>query len=395
MSKILLVEDDPLVSNIYRNKLCVEGFEADAALDGETGLEMLRSFRPDAVILDLMLPKMSGVDLIKRIRAEPGCERLPVIVFSNTYLSSKIEQAWKAGATKCLSKANCTPRQLIDSLHHALAKRQDPAPGPQSPEPPPEEGPAPDEAEGDAIESELRQSLAGDLPANLAELRAAFQAAVKSDREPARLKALDKMLRRVHGLSAGAGLTGRLRLARMATAFEALLAELIEKPPTINASSLRTAASAIDCLDGLCRETHSLPEAGAPPGQALVVDDEVISRRAVNFALGKIGLKALSLDNSGAALEALVRQSFDLIILDVDMPGINGFELCAKLRELPRHKSTPVVFVTGLTDLESRAQSSISGGNDFIAKPFLFMELAVKALIYLLRPRPAPGRRTF
>ena len=78
-------------------------------------------------------------------------------------------------------------------------------------------------------------------------------------------------------------------------------------------------------------------------------------------------------------------EHFDLILLDVDMPGMNGFELCTKIRALTAYKKTPVVFVTSLNDFESRANSTMSGGNDFIAKPFLFMELAVKALLYVFR----------
>jgi DNA-binding response OmpR family regulator len=77
------------------------------------------------------------------------------------------------------------------------------------------------------------------------------------------------------------------------------------------------------------------------------------------------------------------------VFLDVDMPGMNGFELCTKLRALARNKTTPVVFVTSLTDFESRANSTISGGNDLIAKPFLFIELTVKALVYILRGKLA------
>jgi len=69
------------------------------------------------------------------------------------------------------------------------------------------------------------------------------------------------------------------------------------------------------------------------------------------------------------------------------MPEMNGFELCTKIRTLPAHKKTPVVFVTSLNDFESRANSTMSGGSDFIGKPFLFMELAVKALIYVFRTR--------
>ena len=72
---------------------------------------------------------------------------------------------------------------------------------------------------------------------------------------------------------------------------------------------------------------------------------------------------------------------------DVDMPGMNGYELCTKLRSLPPHKKTPVVFVTSLNDFENRANSTMSGGNDFIGKPFLTIELSVKALTWVVKPR--------
>jgi twitching motility two-component system response regulator PilG len=83
----------------------------------------------------------------------------------------------------------------------------------------------------------------------------------------------------------------------------------------------------------------------------------------------------------------LRENSFDLIFLDAEMPELNGFQLCTELRKLPTNKTTPVIFVTSLTKFEVRAQSSLAGGNDLIAKPFLMMELAVKALTYLLRPK--------
>src|SRR5438132_2885683 len=121
MKKILIVEDDQIVANIYRNKFSVDGFQVEIALDGQLGLEMVRSFRPDAVILDLMLPNMTGVELMKKIRLEQDFQQLPVIVFSNTYLTNMVQEAWKAGATKCLSKANCTPKQVIDVVRNAIS----------------------------------------------------------------------------------------------------------------------------------------------------------------------------------------------------------------------------------------------------------------------------------
>lgn len=116
--KILIVEDDQIVANIYRNKFSVEGYKVEVALDGQSGLEMLNSFRPDAVVLDLMLPKMTGVDFMKQVRAQQDFQQLPVIVFSNTYLTNMVQEAWKAGATKCLSKANCTAQTSDGGAPH-------------------------------------------------------------------------------------------------------------------------------------------------------------------------------------------------------------------------------------------------------------------------------------
>src|SRR5437868_6988654 len=120
MKKILIVEDDQIVATIYRNKFTGEGFKVEVANDGIVGMDMISSFHPDAVILDLMLPSLTGVEFVKRIRANPQTRDLPVIVFSNTYLTNMVQEAWKAGATKCLSKANCTPKQVIEVLRSTL-----------------------------------------------------------------------------------------------------------------------------------------------------------------------------------------------------------------------------------------------------------------------------------
>jgi DNA-binding response OmpR family regulator len=87
MKKILLIEDDQIVANVYRNKLAVEGYQTETAADGETGLKLLRTMKPHMVILDLMLPGISGVDVIKEIRKDEEFAKLPTVVFSNTYLT--------------------------------------------------------------------------------------------------------------------------------------------------------------------------------------------------------------------------------------------------------------------------------------------------------------------
>ena len=182
------------------------------------------------------------------------------------------------------------------------------------------------------------------------------------------------------------------QIARMATRSKRCSRSCTKNPRHINASTLRTVAVAVDFLGILFERGLAPNTTDLPPPSILVVDDEAISRRAVTYALEKAKLKSVSVEDPAAAYDLLCENRFDLVFLDVDMPGMNGFELCTKLRTLPAHKKTPVVFVTSLNDFESRANSTMSGGNDFIAKPFLFIELAVKALVYVLRGRLQAGR---
>ncbi len=407
MNKILIIGDDQIVANIYRHKFSVEGYQVEVALDGLAGLELVRSFRPDAVLLDLMLPKMTGVELMKKIRSEPELEQIPVIVFSNTFLSDMLQQAWKAGATKCLTKANCTPQQVIEAVRSTLSANgtdagvtadrvaasvsQAAAPSAQG-----QPGQAPGRPttgnEDAEFQADLRKSFIESFPGTLAAARRLLQGLIKSNDEAARVKPAQELYRRIHSLSANAGITGMLQIAQMADALEALLKELYEKPKNITASTLRTVALAVDFLAVLF-ERCALPEKQeALAAKVLVVDDEAISRRAITYALEKAKLKCVSLEDPQAAYKLLSEDKFDLIFLDVDMPVMNGFELCTKLRTLPAYKRIPVVFVTSLNDFDSRANSTMSGGNDFIAKPFLFIELAVKALVYVLRGKLAAAK---
>jgi len=405
MRKILIIEDDQLVANIYGNRFSREGFQVKIAPDGEAGLALVHSFRPDAVILDLMLPKLSGVELTKRIRAEAGLERLPIIVFSNAYLTSMMHQAEKAGATKCLSKAASMPRQVVELVRRLLPADAPPAAAPQAsagaaalartsrarPTVAAAQEPAACGEPDAAFQAALRQSFIEGLPATLTTLRTLLQAVVKAEDEVDRLAQIHELYRRVHALTGHAGVAGVPQVARLSDALEALLKALHEKPKSVTVSTLRTVAVAVDFLGMLCEQDLASDRLESSPANVLVVDDDAISARAVTYALTKAKLTSVIAKDPMAAYELLARDCFDLIFLDVDMPGMSGYELCTRLRTLPAHKHTPVVFVTGLNDFDSRANSAVSGGNDFITKPFLFIELAVKALVYVYRHRLQGG----
>ena len=394
MKKIAIIEDDLVIANIYRNKLNVDGFQVEIAHDGATGIELLKTFRPDLVLLDLMLPAVPGLEVLKKIRLEADFKELPVIVFSSTYLTNVVQEAWKAGATKCLSKASCTPKQIIEVVRSALKMPPtsnvfDTQITVNSTVIPQTTARTPAGDLDSLFQSEIQKTFVEILPSSLASFRALLQSIIKAENELLRLDYICDLCRRVHALTGNAALAGDLQVAQLSDALEVLLRELYEKPQNINPSTLRTVAAGVDFLGVLFSRAGQRPKVCAP-AKILAVDDDPISLRAVTFALEKAKLKSVHVENPLAALNLLMQSKFDLIFLDVDMPGMNGFELCSKLRTSQFNSKTPVVFVTNLNDFENRANSTMSGGNDFIAKPFMFIELALKALIHVLRGQLEP-----
>jgi two-component system sensor histidine kinase BarA len=97
--------------------------------------------------------------------------------------------------------------------------------------------------------------------------------------------------------------------------------------------------------------------------------------------------KPESVESGEAALALAKEKMFDAVFMDVEMPGMDGFAACLRIRQTEANRDTPVVFVTGHSDFKARSQSTISGGCDLIAKPFLPAEVRVKALTFVMRGR--------
>ena len=121
MKTVLIIDDNPVITNIYRGKLSAGGLHTEVASNGEEGLEMLDRCKPDVVLLDLMLPKVHGMDVLKRIRARAEYKALPVVVFSNSYSTDVMQQAWGFGATDVLHKSSTTPQNVVLALVRAIA----------------------------------------------------------------------------------------------------------------------------------------------------------------------------------------------------------------------------------------------------------------------------------
>ena len=125
MKKIVVVDDQAVLTSIYRAKFSAEGFQVAVAADGEQALDVIKRTRPDLVLLDLMLPKISGLEVLKQLRAHSDFKTTPIVVFSNAAQPTTVEDAWAAGATLVLSKSSTSPKQLVESVQSVLANRSE------------------------------------------------------------------------------------------------------------------------------------------------------------------------------------------------------------------------------------------------------------------------------
>lgn len=119
MSKILLIEDDSILLQMYKDKFVQANFAVETADDGEEGINKMRSFSPDAVILDLMMPERSGFDVLKFAKDDPDLKTIPIIVLTNVTIDGKeIITNW--GARAFLLKADNTPDQVLATVNQLL-----------------------------------------------------------------------------------------------------------------------------------------------------------------------------------------------------------------------------------------------------------------------------------
>lgn len=119
MYKIFIIEDDEIVAEIYKDKLQAEGYEVEVAHDGESGYLRLKTFNPDLLLLDMMVPELAGVDILKMLRGKDAFKDLPIIAFSGS--DELLEDAKRLGATRVLSKGEYVPNQIVARVTEVIA----------------------------------------------------------------------------------------------------------------------------------------------------------------------------------------------------------------------------------------------------------------------------------
>jgi CheY-like chemotaxis protein len=116
MPKILLIEDEEIMIELLQRKLLQEGYEVSIARDGEEGLKMMKELWPDLILLDMILPKKGGFEVLEEIDRNPSLKRIPVIIISNSGRPIEISKALKYGVKDWLIKTEFDPQEVISKV---------------------------------------------------------------------------------------------------------------------------------------------------------------------------------------------------------------------------------------------------------------------------------------
>lgn len=118
--KILIVDDEKFVVKALTAKLVAEGFSIDSAYDGEEALLKVNEVKPDLILLDIIMPKLDGISVLKRLKASPETQSIPVIILTNLYDDKKVSEVMKTGDTDYLVKVEHTLLDIVKAVKEKL-----------------------------------------------------------------------------------------------------------------------------------------------------------------------------------------------------------------------------------------------------------------------------------
>lgn len=411
-SKILIVDDDMILASIYRKKFQDAKFIVDVAGSGQAALLKISQDVPDVVLLDLMLGDMNGVEILEALRMNESTRKLPVIVFSNVFLGDLMEQAARAGATKCLSKSGCPPYRVIDEVQNALlrghgavaeptlatpgvpqqpllARELRPAAAPLTARPAaissrPPATTTPSIGGDEDVPENVRRDLIEQIGRRIEEVERTLPKWVTHAHNPD-APYLPALYRSIRAIAGSAGLVGCLRLGQLAVALEALFKEMKTTRTPVTASLLRTISQAVELLPVLARQTDTSHTDAFVVPLIVVAGTNPEAYSKLCRTLEAAHLRAIGLDDAYMAWKIFSTNRLDLVIIDVEGDSTQGFELAGELRASESNAETPVVFALDQEGAEVRVHASGIAGADFITKPIITLELGVKALVHLQR----------
>jgi len=120
--KILLIEDEQIIVDLLQRKLTEEGYDIALARNGEEGIKAMKAEKPDLILLDIVMPKMGGLEVMEEMQKNPDLKRIPVIIVSNSGQPIELDRAKKLGAKDWLVKTEFDPQEVIEKVVNQIGK---------------------------------------------------------------------------------------------------------------------------------------------------------------------------------------------------------------------------------------------------------------------------------
>jgi CheY-like chemotaxis protein len=125
MRKILIAEDDFFIRDIYSKVFSLSGYEVQVAVDGVDALEKIKAQPFDMVLLDIMMPRMTGIDVLKNVRTlDIPAKSVPIFIITNLGQQNVIEEAFKLGMDGYILKSQVTPQQIVDEINNFFLTKE-------------------------------------------------------------------------------------------------------------------------------------------------------------------------------------------------------------------------------------------------------------------------------
>lgn len=121
--KILIIEDDRYISKMYQLKLSLEDYDVQVAENGKQGVDKIKEFMPDIVLLDILMPELDGFEVLKIVKADPATKEIPVLIMSNLGQEDHVEKGMKLGALGYIVKSQYTPSKVVEKIKSVLAEK--------------------------------------------------------------------------------------------------------------------------------------------------------------------------------------------------------------------------------------------------------------------------------
>lgn len=121
--KILIVEDDRYISKMYQLKLSLEGYDVQVAENGREGVDKIKEFMPDIMLLDILMPELDGFEVLKIVKGDDATKNIPVLIMSNLGQEDHVEKGMKLGAIGYIVKSQYTPSKVVEKIKSVIGSK--------------------------------------------------------------------------------------------------------------------------------------------------------------------------------------------------------------------------------------------------------------------------------